>query len=374
MSKIIQYSKEFKQKKREISELSPSIDKSKYRIVTKNLVYIIGLSESIADKEILMKYEYLGQYGKILKIIINKKNAYNQGNKFGPSFGAYITFSDPSEASIAILSIDKVNIDNHVIRANFGTTKYCQYYLSKNKCTNKNCVFLHKKTNPEDIINRDDLNSNTNYFFNQQIYAIKLADIYNPKVKEKLLLTKNTGIKTIFPSPYLIYQNEIVIENTPKVKKINKFSVPKEEKEEKKNENENLINIKSDPINIIHINELETSYSTSNCLTSSLSSKSIEAPNNSLNNNINNKQFSTREKSRFDFVNINNNKEIEIPEFVSKINELSFKLDYLMNFNQKIKNKFNNNIYLYTDELNMVNHKNENELNWRKFLLDNNSN
>ena len=45
-----------------------------------------------------------------------------------------------------------------------------------------------------------------------------------------------------------------------------------------------------------------------------------------------------------------------------------------MNINQKIKNKFNNNIYLYTDELNMVNHKNENELNWRNFLLDNNSN
>ena len=374
MSKIIQYSKEFKQKKREISELSPSIDKSKYRIVTKNLVYIIGLSESMADKNILMKYEYLGQYGKILKIIINKKKAYNQGSKFGPTYSAYITYNEPSEASIAILSIDKIMIDNHLIRANFGTTKYCQYFLNKNKCPNKNCVFLHEKANPEDIINREDLKSNPGYYFNQQIYAIKLADIYNPKVKEKLLLTKNTGIKTIFPSPYLIYQNEIVIENTPKVKKINKFSVPKEEKEEKKNENENLINIKSDPINIIHINELETSYSTSNCLTSSLSSKSIEAPNNSLNNNINNKLFSIREKSRFDFVNINNNKEIEIPEFVSKINELSFKLDYLMNFNQKIKNKFNNNIYLYTDELNMVNHKNENELNWRKFLLDNNSN
>ena len=59
MSKIIQYSKEFKQKKREISELSPSIDKSKYRIVTKNLVYIIGLSESIADKEILMNMSIL---------------------------------------------------------------------------------------------------------------------------------------------------------------------------------------------------------------------------------------------------------------------------------------------------------------------------
>ena len=369
MSKIIQCSKEFKQKIIETPELSPSKDKSKYRIITKNLVYIIGLSESIADKDILMKYEYLGQYGKILKIIINKKNAYNQGNKYGPSFGAYITFSDPSEDSIAILSIDKIIINNHTIRANFGTTKYCQYYLSKNKCTKKNCVFLHKKANPEDIINRDDLNSNSNYFFNQQIYAIKLADIYNSKVKQKLLLTKNNNIKTVFPSPYLIYENEIVIENTPKNTKINKFSI---QKEEKKNENETLMNTKNDSINIMNINELDTSFSTSNGLTSSLSSGSIEAPNNSYNNNINNKLFISREKSRFDFVNNNNNKEIEIPEFIFRINELSFKLDYLMTITQKKHNKFNE-ISLYTEELNM-NNKNQNELNWINFLLGNNSN
>ena len=341
-----------------------------------------------------MKYEYLGQYGKILKIIINKKNAYNQGNKYGPSFGAYITFSDPSEASIAILSIDKIIINNHTIRANFGTTKYCQYYLSKNKCTKKNCVFLHKKANPEDIINRDDLNSNSNYFFNQQIYAIKLADIYNSKVKQKLLSTKNNHIKTVFPSPYLIYDNEIVIQNTPKILKINKLSILKEEKknenvientpkntkinkfsipkEEKKNENETLMNTKNDSINIMNINELDTSFSTSNGLTSSLSSGSIEAPNNSYNNNINNKLFISREKSRFDFVNNNNNKAIEIPEFISRINELSFKLDYLMTITQKKYNKFNE-ISLYTEELNM-NNKNQNELNWINFLLGNNSN
>ena len=41
--------------------------KSDYRIITKNLVYIIGLSESLADKKKLEKNEYLGQYGKILK-------------------------------------------------------------------------------------------------------------------------------------------------------------------------------------------------------------------------------------------------------------------------------------------------------------------
>ena len=35
--------------------------KEEARIITKNLVYIIGLSSSLANKEKLQKYEYLGQ-------------------------------------------------------------------------------------------------------------------------------------------------------------------------------------------------------------------------------------------------------------------------------------------------------------------------
>ena len=371
MSKIIQISKEIKQSKIESNSLSPSEKESSHRIITKNLVYIIGLYESIADKNILSKYEYLGQYGKILKIIINKKKVYNQNTKFGPSYSAYITYSDPKEASIAILSLDKTSIDGHLIRASFGTTKYCQYYLSKNKCNNKNCVFLHKKANPEDIINKYDLNSNTNYFNNQQIYAIKIADVYNSNVKEKLLDIKKKNVKTIFPSPYLIYQNnKIVIENTPIIKKINKLSIPKE------NKINDINNIERNLINTIKINELETSNSTittSNCLTSSLSSRSIDA-NSVSNNNLNNKLFCVREKSRFDFVNNNNNKEIEIPDFVSKINELSFKINYFINSCHKNNNiKINENI-LYEDELYKVDNNNKNELNWKNFILDNMTN
>ena len=333
-------------------------DNSSNRIISKNLVYIIGLSESIADKNILIKYEYLGQYGKILKIIINKKKAYNKNNKYGPTYSAYITYNDAKEASIAILSIDKIIIDNNLIRASFGTTKYCQYYLDKNKCINKNCVYLHKKANPEDIIKKEDLHCN-NYFYNQQIYAIKLADIYNCEVKEKLMLEKNKKIKTIFPSPYLIYDNEIVIQNTPKILKINKLSILKEEKK-----NENVI--ERNLINTIKINELETSNST-NCLT--LSSRS-----NDNNNNFNSKFNLNREKSRFDFVNNNNNNEVEIPDFIFKINELSFKYDYLMNIYQRNNNRTINDILLYKEELDKINYNNKNEINWKNFLLDNNSN
>ena len=332
-------------------------DNSSSRIIAKNLVYIIGLSESIADKNILSKYEYLGQYGKILKIIINKKKVYNKNIKYGPTYSAYITYNDPKEASIAILSIDKIIIDNNLIRASFGTTKYCQYYLDKNKCINKNCVYLHKKANPEDIIKKEDLHCN-NYFYNQQIYAIKLADIYNCDVKEKLMLEKNKKIKTIFPSPYLIYDNEIVIQNTPKILKINKLSISKEEKK-----NDSVI--ERNLINSIKINELETSNST-NCLT--LSSRS-----NDNNNNFNSKFNLNREKSRFDFVNNNNNNELEIPEFIIKIYEFSFKYDYLMNIYQRNNQIKCNELLLYKEELDKINYNNKNEINWRNYILENSS-
>jgi len=188
----------------------------KFRIITKNLVYMIGISDSISDISILSKYEYLGQYGKIIKIVINKKKAYNLNNKFGPSFSAYITYSKPEEASIAILSLDNHVVDKHLIRASFGTTKYCQFYLKGMECTNKDCVYLHKKARQEDIINRDELNSNKNLFYAQQQYAIKLANIYNINVKKTLMEFKNKNYIPIFPSPDTIYNNQIVIDNDPK--------------------------------------------------------------------------------------------------------------------------------------------------------------
>ena len=166
------------------------------RIITKNLVYIIGLSSNIANKDKLNKYEYLGQYGNIIKIVVNKNKAYNQNSPHGPSYSAYVTFSKPSEASIAILSLDDKMIDNHVIRASFGTTKYCSFFLKGIDCNNKECLFLHKWADENDIIKRGDLISNKVIFTQQHSYAIKIADIYNPEVKKKLLAPKKG--KTIF--------------------------------------------------------------------------------------------------------------------------------------------------------------------------------
>ena len=94
------------------------------RIITKNLVYLIGLSHKIANKDLLQSKEYFGQYGTIIKTVVNKNKAYNINSPKGPSYSAYITFSKPYEASIAILCLDNIVVDEHLIRASFGTTKY----------------------------------------------------------------------------------------------------------------------------------------------------------------------------------------------------------------------------------------------------------
>jgi CCR4-NOT transcription complex subunit 4 len=94
------------------------------RIITKNLVYVIGLSEKISNKDLLQSKEYFGQYGTITKTVVNKNKAYNTNSPKGPSYSAYITYAKPCEASIAILALDNVLVDDHLIRASFGTTKY----------------------------------------------------------------------------------------------------------------------------------------------------------------------------------------------------------------------------------------------------------
>ena len=54
-------------------------------LLQNNLVYIIRLNSALTNKDKLNKYEYLGQYGTIVKIVVKKNKAYNQNNPYEPS-------------------------------------------------------------------------------------------------------------------------------------------------------------------------------------------------------------------------------------------------------------------------------------------------
>lgn len=66
------------------------------------MVYVIGIAPEIATEEILKGPDYFGQYGDLLKVVVNTNNVYN-ATRGGPSYSAYLTYSHPRESAIAIL-------------------------------------------------------------------------------------------------------------------------------------------------------------------------------------------------------------------------------------------------------------------------------
>ena len=199
----------------------------KLRITQKNLVYLIGFTKDLAFNETLLSsFEYLGQYGHILKLKVNKNKIYNTNNPNGPSYSCHVTYSSPSESSLAILSLDNIIFENHIFKASYGTTKYCSNFLYGTVCMNKDCLYLHSLANDNDIINRDEMNSNKQIFANQHIIAIELSGIFTNKKIENYLKNEIKNKRTIFPNASNVYNKDIVKEyyerNKDKIIKINK--------------------------------------------------------------------------------------------------------------------------------------------------------
>jgi len=91
----------------------------------------------------LRRYEYFGQYGRIVQVTVNKEKAFQSENQ-GLCYSAYLTYSSAREASIAILAIDQHVFDGRLMHASYGRTKYCRFFLKGTNCLNTDCPYLHK--------------------------------------------------------------------------------------------------------------------------------------------------------------------------------------------------------------------------------------
>ena len=122
---------------------------SKMRIIQKDLVHFQGFPEEMNNINVLSSPEYFGQYGKIKKICLVPKKEPND------YYSCYITFSSEEEAAYCILAVDSIKIKNKLVRAFFGTTKYCNNFLKGFMCLNKNCKFMHNFADKNDIVIND---------------------------------------------------------------------------------------------------------------------------------------------------------------------------------------------------------------------------
>ena len=177
---------------------------SQIRIIKKNLIHIHGIPKSIAIISLLKTDKYLGQYGKIVRFIIKYKINEENNKK---AYSAYITYSNELEAALAILCIDSLLIEGKIIRAFFGTTKYCNHFLKENICPNiGNCIYLHQSITDKDIIIDNDDNNSFSYNEHLNLARKIIKESYlniNNIIKNKKIMDKS-----IFPPINFIFLNE----------------------------------------------------------------------------------------------------------------------------------------------------------------------
>ncbi|KAL1625936.1 transcriptional repressor general negative regulator of transcription subunit 4 [Neofusicoccum ribis] len=129
------------------------------RVVQKNLVYVTGLNPTTREDKLLETLrgdQYFGQYGKIIKIVVSKAKDTSHPQQ---SVGVYVTFAKKEDAATCIAAVDGSVNGDRVLRAQYGTTKYCSAYLRNEQCNNRNCMFLHEPGEESDSFTRQDLSS-----------------------------------------------------------------------------------------------------------------------------------------------------------------------------------------------------------------------
>jgi CCR4-NOT transcription complex subunit 4 len=125
-----------------------------YRVIQRNLVYVIGFPGGLGNEDLLRKAEYFGQYGKIGKIVIHRNHS---GTSASSTVSAYVTFVYKEDAKASIQSLEGYWMDGHLLRASFGTTKYCNNFIRGVACNNPDCVYLHELGEDEDRFTKEEI-------------------------------------------------------------------------------------------------------------------------------------------------------------------------------------------------------------------------
>ena len=180
---------------------------SKCRIIQKNLVHFYGFPDFLYNKEILISPKFFGQYGVITKIIlVSKKDKPNSES----NNSAYITFLTKEQASYAILAVDSIKINDQLVRAFFGTSKYCSHFLNNRKCTcQENCMFLHHLADKNDIINDD-----TKFGYSDHIKLAKKIINFGSYNSKYYVNCNKYPFKSFLPNIETIYSKENIILKT----------------------------------------------------------------------------------------------------------------------------------------------------------------
>ena len=149
------------------------------RVVQRNMVYIVNMGPRFEKEEVstllhpdgvvslltealqliptFRSNEYFGQYGKISKIVIVKWTTTGRESSI---VGLYITYHRKEDAARCIGAVDcttPLGGCGEIMRASYGTKKYCIAFLCGRMCSNRHCMDLHKWGDEGDCFTKEDL-------------------------------------------------------------------------------------------------------------------------------------------------------------------------------------------------------------------------
>ncbi|KAL6905965.1 hypothetical protein ACP4OV_003566 [Aristida adscensionis] len=128
------------------------------RVIQRNLVYIVGLPANLCHESVLERREYFGQYGKVLKVSVSRiTGPPSQQASANSNINVYITYAKEEEAIRCIQAVHNFVLEGKVLRACFGTTKYCHAWLRNMTCGNPDCLYLHDVGSQEDSFTKDEI-------------------------------------------------------------------------------------------------------------------------------------------------------------------------------------------------------------------------
>ncbi|XP_071686105.1 uncharacterized protein [Rutidosis leptorrhynchoides] len=132
-------------------------DLSNVRVIQRKMAYIIGLPLDLADEDLLQRKSYFGQYGKIMKVSLSRTSGGALQQLINDTCSVYITYSKEDEAVTCIQSVHGYVLDGRLLRASFGTAKYCHAWLRNTSCDNPACLYLHTLGAEEDSFGKDEV-------------------------------------------------------------------------------------------------------------------------------------------------------------------------------------------------------------------------
>lgn len=275
---------------------------SKCRIIQKNLVHFYGFPDYLYKKEVLISPEYFGQYGVISKLVlVSKKDKISSENHNS----AYITFLTKEQAAYAILAVDSIKINGQLVRAFFGTSKYCSHFLNNRECTcEDNCMFLHHIADKNDIINDD-----CKFGYSDHIKLAKKIINFGSYHSKYYVKCNKYPLKSFLPNIETIYFKENIIIKTKNhrrnISDLSNKSTSSDDNDNNENKNENKF---KDKLLLLAKNDLLSINNNNLNLNKNYSKYSNINSNNNITNNSDNVVFKSKNKSRFyNNSNINNN-------------------------------------------------------------------